>query len=445
MIISICLRLAASLYLGNDLNSEQQERVYDQNSYDSLARRVLEGYGFSMGQDWWPMTKANAPTAHWSFLYVLFLAGVYAIFGYYPLAGRIIQALLTGILMPLLTYLLAKQVFDRRVGLIAAAICAFYSYFIFYSASLMTETFYMTAILWCLYLAGKIQQSEKSRYLDWFLLGVAMAITVLLRQIFIPVILIIGIWLIFATRENREKVIKGLFVSLSIVVLAILPWTIRNYRAFHQLVLLNTNAGYAFFWANHPIHGKNFIVLLPPEISYQSLIPPELHNLNEAAMENALMKRAIQFVLDDPLRYIILSLSRFKDQFKFWPSSGSGLSGNLLRLISFGIFLPFMIYGIYKAIKIWRISGYESTDENPGSSPRCFKAWLKTPVALWLAFFVVYTAVHLASWASIRYRLPTDAVTIIFAGLGVADLLDKLFPSAHPEARFNHGAGYPGD
>jgi hypothetical protein len=91
IVIAICLRLAVAIYLGNNLDDPQQERVYDQNSYDGLARRVLEGHGFSMGVDWWPLTKANAPTAHWSYLYVLYLAGVYAIFGYYLLAARIIQ------------------------------------------------------------------------------------------------------------------------------------------------------------------------------------------------------------------------------------------------------------------------------------------------------------------------------------------------------------------
>lgn len=49
----------------------------------------------------------------------------------------------------------------------------------------------------------------------------------------------------------------------------------------------------------------------------------------------------------------------------------------------------------------------------PSTWPAC------TPVALWLGFFLFYNAIHLASWASIRYRLPTDAVMLIFAGLAL--------------------------
>jgi hypothetical protein len=40
---------------------------------------------------------------------------------------------------------------------------------------------------------------------------------------------------------------------------------------------------------------------------------------------------------------------------------------------------------------------------------------------LWL-FAVVYAVVHLASWANVRYRLPVDAVLLIFASLALADL-----------------------
>ena len=53
-------------------------------------------------------------------------------------------------------------------------------------------------------------------------------------------------------------------------------------------------------------------------------------------------------------------------------------------------------------------------------------AWLKSPIALWLFFFCLYTIIHLASWAAVRYRLPTDAVMIIFAAVGVVELFELL-------------------
>jgi hypothetical protein len=288
----------------------------------------------------------------------------------------------------------------------------------------MTESFYTLAILCCLYLAGRIGLAQKPGYGEWILLGVAMATAILLRQVFLFMLPVIGLWLVFAAGVNRLRAVYGFGLSVLVVVLAILPWTIRNYNAFGRFVLLNTNAGYAFFWANHPIHGANFIMLLPAETPYTSLIPPELHHLDEAALEKALMQRGVQFVLADPLRYLLLSISRIKDQFDFWPSPNSDLLSNLLRLFSFGLLLPFMLYGIILAIRVPAPAA-----DHPGRLWR-FAAWLKTPVALWLAFYLAYTVIHLATWAAPRYRLPTDAVAILFAGLAIDHLMQKFLPNA---------------
>jgi len=76
-----------------------------------LATRVLEGHGFTFDVNWWPVTRAGQPTAHWSYLYTFFLTLVYALFGAHPLAARLIQSLIVGLLMPWLAYRLAQRIF----------------------------------------------------------------------------------------------------------------------------------------------------------------------------------------------------------------------------------------------------------------------------------------------------------------------------------------------
>ena len=83
------------------------------------------------------------------------LKPVYTIFGYHPLAARLIQAVLAGFLMPWLAYRLGRHHFSPKVGLVAAGLVALYAYFIYYAATLMTETFYIIAILWTLDLADQ--------------------------------------------------------------------------------------------------------------------------------------------------------------------------------------------------------------------------------------------------------------------------------------------------
>ncbi|MEA1978569.1 MAG: hypothetical protein U9N80_11800, partial [Chloroflexota bacterium] len=201
------------------------------------------------------------------------------------------------------------------------------------------------------------------------------------------------------------KRILVLAIPVAIIVMAIIPFTVQNYARFERFVLLNTNAGFAFFWANHPIHGASFIEILPDDgPSYQELIPAELRHLDEAALDQALLKRGLGFVTQEPARYALLSLSRIRSYFKFWPSPNSGVISNLSRILSFGLMLPLMLYGLYLAIR-----------RN-----------LSWPVVLLLLFMLIYTGIHLLSWALVRYRLPVDAVWLVFAGLAISDLWIRL-------------------
>jgi hypothetical protein len=412
ILIAILLRVAAAFYLGDRV--VELPGTFDQMSYDMLAKRVLGGHGFTVETLWWPATPAGEPTAHWSYLYTLYLVAVYGVFGYHPLIARLIQAILVGLLMPWLAYRLGNCHFGRRVGLVTAGLMAVYVYFVYYSAALMTETFYIMAILWTLDIAGTLGQTSpgtsKSRMLlRWPLLGIALAVAVLLRQVFVLVIPIIFGWLLWRSYRYQSQSIKramtGILVATAVVVLAILPWTLRNYRAFDTFVLLNTNAGFAFFWGNHPIHGTNFIAILPADgPSYQDLIPPELLVLNEAELDRALLKRAMAFIQAEPGRYLLLSFSRIKDYFKFWPSAESGLISNFSRVFSFGILWPFMVYGLVRGVR-----------RSPSS---------EAPI-LYL-FMAAYTAIHLFSWALIRYRLPVDAVALIFAAFALVDIQARL-------------------
>lgn len=408
---SVLARVAAALYLGNTV--EALPGTFDQISYHSLAVRVLEGHGFSFGQKWWPITAADAPTAHWSYLYTFYLTTVYQVFGTTPVVARIIQAVVVGILQPLLTYQVGSHIFGERTGLFAAAISAVYVYFIYYAATLMTEPFYIVTILLSLWLLLRLSEVETRSSAIWMslALGFSLGVTVLLRQLFLLLVPFFLLWLVWATyrRTKRLPLLPAVIVA-SIVALFIIPFTLFNAGRFDTPVLLNTNAGYAFFWANHPVYGTRFVDILPPGSgSYQDMIPEELRHLDEAALERALLQRGIRFVVDDPGRYILLSLSRIPVYFKFWPSTDSGLVSNISRVASFALFLPFMVGGL--AYSLLSQAVRQTT-------------WSRASL-LWL-FMLLYAGVHLASWALIRYRLPIDAVLVIYAGLAFAVLIERF-------------------
>jgi 4-amino-4-deoxy-L-arabinose transferase-like glycosyltransferase len=431
LLISLILRVFAAIYLGDKV--EVLPGTYDQLSYHKLAIRVISGHGFTFGQDWWPLTSAGSPTAHWSYLYTFYLVIVYALVGPHPLTARLIQALIVGLLQPLLAYLIARRVFGQLVALAAAALTAVYIYFIYYTATLMTESFYITAILGALYLAilmvdqaadPDLPGARNSTIALAILLGITLGIAILLRQLFLLFIPFLFLWIWWAIRKRGGRwAIPTLLISGFMIIGMILPFTVDNYDRFGRFVLLNTNAGYAFFWANHPVYGTHFIPAREME-DYQALIPPELRHLDEAALDQALLKIGLTYVLDDPLRYILLSISRIPEYFRFWPSPESGLISNFSRVASFGIMLPFMLLGL----GFWLLDHLRDG----------LKELLCFPDTLLISFVVIYTGIHLLSWVQVRYRLPVDAVLVIFAAFALSELGKRFVVRANLRRKLGH-------
>jgi len=233
--IAVLIRIPAALYLGDQVTA--LPGIHDQISYNALAKSILAGNGYQFTQDWYPFTPANTPTAHWSFLYPLYLAGVYGLVGFHPLVARLVQAVVGGALVCLLLYAIGRRLFDRRVALLGAALSAVYAYFIYYNAALMTETFFIVAILLSLYLA--LELKEKPSVTGWAAFGFSMGVAALLRQTAFLVLPVILAWLIWELKGRIR--LWNLLVPLLVIALLVLPWpTSIFYCSIPTLAMLCT-------------------------------------------------------------------------------------------------------------------------------------------------------------------------------------------------------------
>lgn len=389
--LSVTLRAGAALLMGDEV--VELPGIHDQISYHALALRLLDGHGYSFDVPWYPFTPADTPTAQWSFVYPAYLAGVYLLFGVHPLTARLIQAVITGLLTTYLIYRLGNRVFGRRVGLVAASISAIYTYFIYYGAALMTESFFTVAALLSMELAHQLV--EKPSAPRALALGLCLGLAVLLRQavlLFVPILLA---WLWWTGR--RKLHLWHYALPLAVIALLIFPWTMRNYRVYGHFLLLNANAGYAFYSSNNPELGIRWSAehAVAP-------VPADLTGLTEAEMDRALLRRGIDTVLSNPSRFVLLTLNRFGEYFKFWPSTESSLISNIQRPLSFGLLLPLTLLGLYRG-------------------RRHLNGW-----TLPLLFFAVTAALYLLSWPTARYRVPTDASLMPLAALALVDLAKPI-------------------
>ncbi len=392
LVAAVLIRIPVALLMGDQVT--ELPGIQDQVSYDALARSLLDGRGYSFAKNWYPFTPPNTPTAHWSFLYPLYLAGTYAITGYHPLTARLLQGAVGGALLCFLVYKIGRRAADENTGLVAAGLAAVYGYLIYYNAALMTETFSVVLILLTLYLS--IELKENPTPMRWVGLGLSLGLAALLRQ---TVLLFAPFLLVWLFMELRARGIRWwhFLLPVMIIFLMISPWTLRNYLVYREFLLLNSNAGYALYASNNPNLGTNWrneLVVVP--------VPEELAGQNEAQLDRALTKKGIEFILADPERYLWLTLNKSLEYVRFWPSSDSSRISNLNRVLSFGLYLPFMLLGLGLSVSRWR-----------------------NFVPLYL-FMVIHTGIHLLSWPSPRYRLPVDALLMIFAALTLVELAKQL-------------------
>jgi hypothetical protein len=432
--VGILLRLGSAIFQGNQV--VPMPGAYDQIFYHDLALNVLEGKGFVFTRPPWPFIQPGAPTAYYSFVYPLFLAAIYTVTGPEPIAARIVQALICS-LLPYQVYVLTKQVLSmgkasshspRRdedsgegpspalgkgleatpnppraghaVALVAAGITAVYAYFLLYSASLQTEGVYLVLVAWALILTLRLADAPTwQRWLAW---GLAATLATEVRQVFMPVALLLFVFIV--ARARRRVKVCHVALAGAVAVALILPFTIRNYRVYGQFLLLNSQYGQVLWNANHPDLGTRFV----PDAMFA--IPGDLEGADEVELTNDLMRRGMQLIAAEPWRFVQLSASRAATLFMFWPSRQSPLVSNIARTLSFAICLPFMIAGLVISMREW-------------------KRWL-----LFYLFVAVYALIHVVSWAQIRYRMPVDMVLVPFAALALVSAARWLASRRRPSA-----------
>ncbi|NLE76429.1 MAG: hypothetical protein GX605_06715 [Chloroflexi bacterium] len=413
--LSVLLRLGAALWLGDQVASPAL--LTDQVSYHTLAVRLLGGHGYSFDKGWYPFTQAEQPTAHWSFVYPLFVGAVYAVAGVHPLAVRVVQALLGGILLPLAAYRLTKAALPDSakvdspghadsLPLAGACLAAFYGYFVLYAATIMTETAFLLCVLWVLERVLVLEralaepQGERQLAALGVPLGFGLGLGVLLRQSLLPAAGVLLAYLLWTGWRNGAvgAAIRHVGAAVFIIAFLVLPWTARNAVVFGDFLPLNSNAGYAMFSAQHPLHGTRF------QEFAAAPVPPEILGQPEPQMDRALLREGIRFVAEDPGRYLRLSLSRVRAFFEFWPTGDTSLLHNVGRVASALLLLPTLLLGL--GLLACRLE-------------------LVGRLRALILFSAVYTAQHVLTWAMVRYRLPVDAALLPVAALGMVGMVER--------------------
>ena len=275
----------------------------------------------------------------------LVVAASESVFGdsYVPIF--ILNILLTSFLVPLL-YFLGKEMFSRRVGISLALWSILYQQFNFYGSRVMKEPAVFFLLPLTLYFLIRVIKRQ-SKLIDLLLLSVSFFLLIEFDErffVYFPMIIIS--LLIFNVSKLMDGVRRALVFG-GIVILLIIPWAIRDYCVFNQVIILTprTTAFTSKLW------GKNISdTHFSDENKRQKLIAvryqravefSKQYNIpfHEFGKNEAYIKAFINFW--QPAYFYPTFI---QDGYRIEPWS---LRHNVTGILLYGIFLPFYLIGLY--------------------------------------------------------------------------------------------------
>ena len=229
VLLGIALRLHAIRVYEHDIAS-------DELSYHAIAINILEGNPYS--RDLHPPYR---PEYQRTPGYPLFVAAVYAVFGYNPTAVYVVQSILnsfTILFVWILVYRLSP-IYETRAAYVAAVAMVFNPMMLHSSAFLLREAlsaFIVTTTIYVFYKA-----LSDNRHMLWILSGLLIAITMWFR---IEVIIGFGsslfLYLVITLRNRtnyREIITHSIALLTPAMLFMLAPWLFYMHNHFQVYTL----------------------------------------------------------------------------------------------------------------------------------------------------------------------------------------------------------------
>jgi hypothetical protein len=297
VLLIVCLGLAVRLHAAwetNQLRPDTPARLSaDEPGYDNLARELLAGEGLS-----WP---GRVP------LYPVWLAGLHYITGYSYARGIYIQCLM-GALAVWLTFVLGRDLFGRRVGLLAALGAAVSIVLVRQSVRLLSEVLFTPLVLAVAISFVRAMQSPTVARFAWTGVWIGLANLVRPTLVGFPVAAVLAIGYALGPRRAIRPA-AALLVAATVVVL---PWVIRNYLKYDAIYPLATSN--AILWQGSPeyfhlIRREGYTYL---DVWNKVIYGPGNEGNDPGSIEGDRYwnRRALQSIAAEPLVYVRFCLEK---------------------------------------------------------------------------------------------------------------------------------------
>ena len=245
LVVAVAIGMRTLMLLALDVPLELQFAEMER-----IARHLFRRNAFAD-----PYKVQTGPTAHHAPVYPFLVSLLFRTFGLTVAAGlamAVMNFAFAAMQWALVPVIAQRARLPRTVGVAAALIGAAVPY------RFMKEVRWEATLVGAL-IAGLILltlrwwQTPRPRAMHSLLLGVAWGGGMLCSPNLLPVFgVTMAMIVLVSERERRSHLLLHAAAALFGVVIAVAPWTVRNYQALHAFIFVRSNFGLEFSISNNP-------------------------------------------------------------------------------------------------------------------------------------------------------------------------------------------------
>ena len=372
------------------------------NETGNIAYSLAAGHGFSS-----PYWQETGPTAWLTPVYPALVAVIFKIFGIHT-AHSFFAIVFLNILFSAATcvplFYIGKRVGGLGVGSGVAWLWATFPNAVIIPYEWVWDTS-LTALLMATILWATLELAETQSIGAWCGYGLLWGFALMTNPSLGSVLPVLLGWDVYRTWQQGSLQLTRPLLACGIAVLCCMPWTARNYLAFHRFIPLRSNFAFELWLGNN----EQFDVqsqIVPAADPERFEIRKYVH-MGETAFMQDKWQRATAFIKMHPGLEIILFERRFVAT---WTGMEKPIEGfrdadsPLVRLVLISNTLAAIgaLCGIVALLQSRNIYAF--------------------PLA---GVVIVYPLIYYVTHASLRYRHPIDPVVLLLSATLVAALVQK--------------------
>jgi hypothetical protein len=403
VLVALGLRLGFAWDQERKIPRNVLEVVPFQNETGNIASALAAGKGFGS-----VFRGDTGPTAWLAPVYPVLVGAIFRIFGIFSVASFFAIVFVNSVFSAAACVPIFYA--GKRIQGIAVASTAAWLWAIFPNAVVVPFEWVwdtsLSALLGATLLWATLELAESRQLSDWCSYGVLWGLALMTNPALASLLPFLLGWAAFRAMRAGDFKIARPALAAGIVLLCCLPWSIRNYVAFHRIIPLRSNFPFELWLGNNDIfdeearNGRQRITRYEEVHRYSKL--------GETAFMDEKWRLATQFMRDHPRLEVQLTGRRFV---AMWMGTERPLkdfleTDSLLARVAFvANFIAAIgaVGGI--AILCWKRSAFAF------------------PAAV---FPVVFPLVYYATHASLRYRHAIDPVVLLLTAIALTALFQTI-------------------